>query len=131
MKKTNRSCDWCLHYEVCQEKHKFHPEEMPYFGKTTCDLFKHSKDYVSRAQYMDSLGKESFAVAKLYEFKRQIYQNPDDVVAVVRCKDCVYNKVPTKCSLWIGMCDGKHIFKAHEPDFYCSFGRREANDEDS
>lgn len=50
------------------------------------------------------------------------FKNKADVVEVVRCKDCAYRRVPTRCSLWIGTTDKKEHFREHGDNFYCAFG---------
>ena len=45
-----------------------------------------------------------------------------DVVEVVRCKDCAYRRVPTRCSLWMGTTGENEYFREHGDNFYCAFG---------
>ena len=45
-----------------------------------------------------------------------------DVEEVVRCKDCAYRRVPTRCSLWMGTTGENEYFREHGDNFYCAFG---------
>lgn len=48
----------------------------------------------------------------------------NDVVPVVRCKDCKYRYAPTRCALWYGTVNDQEYFVERGEDFYCSYGER-------
>ena len=45
-----------------------------------------------------------------------------ELVEVVRCKECAYRRVPTRCSLWMGTTGENDYFREHGDNFYCAFG---------
>lgn len=66
---------------------------------------------------------------EIYEaLKQGMTQRNEDVIAVVRCKDCKRRNTPD-CSLWYGAIGDIHYIKATTDDFYCSYGKRRANNE--
>lgn len=58
------------------------------------------------------------------EERCKMFKPTADVAEVVRCKDCKYRYVPTRCALWTGTIGEKDYFRYHGDDFYCSFGER-------
>lgn len=48
----------------------------------------------------------------------------NDVVPVVRCKDCKHRYAPTRCALWYGTVNDQEYFVERGEDFYCSYGER-------
>ena len=48
----------------------------------------------------------------------------NDIVPVVRCKDCKHRYAPTRCALWYGTVNDKEYFVERGEDFYCSYGER-------
>lgn len=55
--------------------------------------------------------------------KRVLIQAPtEDVVEVVRCKDCVYRHSPD-CALWYGSIGDIDYLVERGDNFYCSYGR--------
>lgn len=132
------TCKDCLIYRSCENSaDSFEFADIDSIRKW-CDCFRFKLDYVTRAAYNDALMKESVATAKLYELKRQLCQNPEDVVAVVRCKDCKYGRAidNTKCPEKYFKDDcvvcGHEDVVGEEPMIYvpmhyCSCGERKEN----
>ena len=48
----------------------------------------------------------------------------NDVVPVVRCKDCKHRYAPTRCALWYGTVNDQEYFVERGEEFYCSYGER-------
>lgn len=129
------TCKDCLIYRSCENSaDSFEFADIDSIRKW-CDCFRFKLDYVTRAAYNDALMKESVATAKLYELKRQLCQNPEDVVAVVRCKDCKFNvanmeKDPLDCTDYSGddiVCS-YFLTDGLDPNDYCSRGKRKESD---
>ena len=58
------------------------------------------------------------------------FKNKADVVEVVKCKDCMHRRAPTRCSLWYGSLGNDDYFCEYGDDFYCAFGERKDGEKD-
>lgn len=95
-------------------------------------MAKDRKVLSEMARYIDAdkidytvtvVGEAENAGYRAVAFESDIDEMPTaDAVEVVRCKDCAYRRVPTRCSLWIGTTDEKEHFREHGDNFYCAFG---------
>ena len=54
-----------------------------------------------------------------------------DVVEVVRCSECKHYHDPMRCALWYGTLGDNEYFLEHGKDFYCAFGERRLENENT
>lgn len=60
-----------------------------------------------------------------------IYALAADVVEVVRCSECKHHHDPMRCALWYGTLGDNEYFLEHGKDFYCAFGERRSENENT